>query len=73
MEKSKSFATDDFVVPEGYDSEAYLWVRTSELRNRLGARLFDAVKCWLAENWPFEIPAFPGREIDWKTWRSLLQ
>ena len=58
---------------EGYDSEVYLWVRASELKNGLDARLFDAVKCWLADDWPFENPAFPGREIDWETWRSLLQ
>ena len=58
---------------EGYDSEVYLWVRTSELNNGLDTRLFDAVKCWLADDWPFENAAFPGREIDWKTWASLLQ
>jgi hypothetical protein len=37
------------------------------------ARLFDTVKRWLTDDWPFENLAFPGREIDWKTWRSLLQ
>lgn len=58
---------------EGYDAEVYLWVRASELLSGLDARLFDTVRRWLADDWPFERPAFPGREIDWKTWKLLLQ
>ena len=58
---------------EGYDAEVYLWVRASELESGLDARLFDTVKRWLAEDWSFENPAFPGREIDWNKWDSLLQ
>lgn len=58
---------------EDYDTEVYLWVRASELQSGLDARLFDTVKHWLAEDWPFESPAFPGREIDWTVWESLLE
>ena len=58
---------------EPYDSEVYLWVRASELDSGLDARLFDAVKHWLAQDWPFENPAFPGREIDWTEWESLVK
>ena len=58
---------------EGYDAEVYLWVRASELESGLDARLFDTVKRWLAEDWSFKNPAFPGREIDWNRWESLLQ
>lgn len=56
-----------------YDAEIYLWVRASELHSGLDARLFDTVKNWLAKDWPFENPAFPGREIDWNTWESLVE
>lgn len=55
----------------GYDAEIYLWVRASELESGLDARLFNTVKSWLADDWPFESPAFPGRDIDWKVWESL--
>ena len=58
---------------KAYDAEVYLWVRSSELESDLDARLFDTVKRWLAEDWSFENPAFPGREIDWNRWESLLQ
>jgi hypothetical protein len=56
----------------GYDSEVYLWVRASELDGGLDDRLFSTVKQWLANDWPFRNPAFPGREIDWTLWESLL-
>ncbi|NCF74142.1 MAG: GNAT family N-acetyltransferase [Gammaproteobacteria bacterium] len=58
---------------ETYDSEVYLWVRASELDSGLDARLFDTVKQWLAQDWPFVSPAFPGREIDWTEWESLVE
>ena len=55
----------------GYDVEVYLWVRECEPGTGLDSRLFEVVRCWLAKEWPFKKPAFPGREIDWKTWTSL--
>ena len=58
-------------LARGYDSEVYLWVRTSELPSDLDVRLFDTVRQWLAKDWSIENPAFPGREIDWKEWESL--
>jgi len=56
---------------QGYDSEVYLWVRASELHGDLDSRLFDTVQKWLAKDWPFRNPAFPGREIGWKEWESV--
>jgi hypothetical protein len=55
----------------GYDAEVFLWARESKLGTGLDAKLFAVVKGWLAKKWPFEKAAFPGREIDWKTWRSI--
>ena len=57
---------------KGYDAEVYLWVRTSELQSGLDARLFASVKRWLVDEWLFENPAFPGREIGWKEWATLV-
>jgi hypothetical protein len=55
----------------GYDAEVYLWARQSELAGGLEERLFAAVKAWIAAMWPFKAVAFPGRSIDWETWRSI--
>jgi len=33
--------------------------------------LYETVKKWIKEKWPFQNPGYPGREIDWKTWNSL--
>ena len=57
----------------GHDAEVYLWVRESELENGLDGRLHETVTRWLADNWPFDNPAMPGREIDWDDWNSLTQ
>jgi len=56
---------DPPTVPE-FDSEIYLWVRDDCLE--LDGHLYDTVKAWLDECWPFEKPAFPGREIPWEQW-----
>jgi hypothetical protein len=55
----------------GYDAEAYLWVRKSEFDSGLDQKLLLAVKEWVAEKWPFEKVAYPGREIDWEAWEAL--
>ena len=55
----------------GYDAVVYLWARQSELAAGLENRLYAAVKDWLAREWPFKNVAFPGRDIDWATWRAI--
>ena len=52
----------------GYDAEVFMWVRESELITGLDSRLFETVRIWLKDDWPFENPAFPGRLISWEEW-----
>jgi hypothetical protein len=63
-----------YIVPArkpGYDAEVYLWARQSELAGGLESMLYAAVREWLAKEWPFKKVAFPGRDIDWDTWREI--
>ena len=55
----------------GYDAVVYLWARQSELAGGLESRLYAEVGEWIAKEWPFKKVAFPGRNIDWATWRSI--
>lgn len=55
----------------GYDAVVYLWARQSELAGGLERRLHAAVRDWLARDWPFQKVAFPGRDLDWDTWRAI--
>ena len=57
----------------GYDAEVYMWVRKSELGKGLDQKLFGSVKEWVKREWPFDNVAYPGREIDWKTWQSMKE
>lgn len=54
-----------------FDAEVYLWVRQSELESGLDPILFDAVKNWVKQNWPFQKVVYPGRDISWKEWELL--
>ena len=55
----------------GHDAEVFLWVRESEVAKDLDEALFEVVQQWLASDWPFENPAYPGRAISWAQWDSL--
>ncbi|MDA9722096.1 hypothetical protein N9U55_02300 [Luminiphilus sp.] len=55
----------------GYDTEVFLWVREGEVANDLDQALFEVVQQWLASDWPFENPAYPGRTISWEHWDAL--
>jgi hypothetical protein len=62
-----------YIMPtrkRGYDARIYLWVRKSELDKDLDSILFDAVKEWVVKKWPFNNPAYPGRDIDWDKWEA---
>ena len=54
-----------------YETEIYMWVRKSAYDKGLDHVLFKTVKKWIKEKWPFKKVAYPGRYIDWKTWKSL--
>ena len=55
----------------GHDVEIPMWVRESEADTGLNEHLYNTVRKWVESSWPFKNPAYPGHEIDWKTWRSL--
>lgn len=52
----------------GYDAEIFIWVRQSESATGLDGELFRAVQAWLASDWPFDNPGYPGRSISWDQW-----
>ena len=54
-----------------YDAEVFLWVRDNEVASELDKKLFEVVQRWLASDWPFENPAYPGRTISWEQWDAL--
>ena len=56
----------------GYDAFCALWVRASMVGEGLDEDLFDTVKRWLADVWPFESVAFPGREMSWEAFGALV-
>ena len=51
-----------------FDATVYLWARSDA--PGLDAELESTVKGWLAAEWPFENPAFPGRDIPWDRWEG---
>ncbi|HEY1758718.1 MAG TPA: hypothetical protein VGG72_25325 [Bryobacteraceae bacterium] len=51
-------------VYEGFDAEAYCWVRASHVKE-LDQLLFDTLKSWIRNSWPFQRVIFPGREPTW--------
>lgn len=55
----------------GYDSEATMWVRSDMLDSGLDEELYETVRSWLANDWPFERTAYPGREMSWKEFNQL--
>ena len=54
-----------------YDANIDMWVRASEIDIGLDSILFDSVKKWISEEWPFQKVAYPGREIKWEDWKSM--
>lgn len=47
---------------DDHEADVFAWVRQSEVEKGLDDELFQAVKNWLSETWPFEKVRYPGRE-----------
>jgi hypothetical protein len=56
---------------QGFDAEVYLWARADELPGGLEKELEVRVRNWLAERWPFQNVAYPGRSISWPDWEAM--
>lgn len=55
-----------YIVPcdkGGYDAEVTMWARSDMIASGLDADLYNTVRSWLADDWPFERIAYPGREM----------
>jgi len=47
---------------EEFDADVYMWVRRSEYDKGLDPILFNTVKDWIRDQWPFTRVQYPGRE-----------
>jgi hypothetical protein len=56
---------------DGSDAAAALWVRASEAAGDLDQVLYETVRRWLAERWPFTRVAWSGRELPWEEYDAL--
>jgi hypothetical protein len=45
-----------------FEADVYLWVRKSEYDKGLDPVLFETVKNWITDKWPFTKVRYPGRE-----------
>jgi hypothetical protein len=53
-----------------YEAMLYHWVRQNQIKSGLDEYLFEIVKKWMVEKWPFKKVVYPGREIDWEEWEK---
>jgi len=54
-----------------FDTEIYFWIRDSAFGDGLEPLLYDIIKEWLKNAWPFQSVAYPGREISWEEWTDF--
>jgi len=52
----------------GYDAVAYCWVRSDSAH--LDQALYESFRSFIAEKWPFQATAFPGRDPSWELWTA---
>lgn len=54
-----------------YDVAAFYWVRSGDDADARDQEFGTAFRLWLQMQWPFRGVAFPGRDIDWDTWKAM--
>ena len=56
---------------QGYDCKVTMWVRQSEAESGLDGHLYETVREWVARDWPFAAPGYPGRQLSRAEWDRL--
>ncbi len=56
---------------QGYEAEARMWVRASEVENGLDDEVERWFRPWVANVWPFKRVAWPGRDVPWDKWMAM--
>lgn len=54
-----------------FDAEITMWVRADVVDDGYDVILFETVKQWVEDDWPFQKPGYPGRTISWEDWLNL--
>jgi len=60
-----------YVQPTGapeYEAAVYFWVAERAVNRGLTGAIETAIRTWIAETWPFQSLAYPGRDIPWSAW-----
>jgi hypothetical protein len=71
--EDKLLVPANFVVPAVLENKHFR-IRTLTVNDVIkdyDAILFKTVKEWIANDWPLENPAYPGRDISWDKWEKL--
>jgi hypothetical protein len=55
----------------GVDAEIYLWTTAAEHAAGFDAILYAYFRHWIAAQWPFRNPIYPGRSISWHDYRAM--
>lgn len=55
-----------------FDAQVDLWARSNKVEEGFEELLFKTVKKWVSEKWSFNNVAYPGFEIKWSEWNSIL-
>lgn len=61
----------DRAVKVGADGDVTYWVRVDDAGQGLEPVVDAWARQWLAEEWPFEVALWPGRDISWDEWSKL--
>jgi hypothetical protein len=56
---------------QGYDAQVTMWVTKEQFDRGFEDELFQAVKNWIAKEWPFRKVAYPKRDIAEAEWNAL--
>lgn len=56
---------------QGYDANITYWARESAEGDPADQALGAAVRAWIDSHWPFDAPAYPGRDIPIAEWDAV--
>lgn len=57
----------------GFDAEVTAWGRSLDGEPTWDADFFAQIRAWVVTQWPFDNPAFPGRQIPWQAWSEMAR
>lgn len=64
-----------YILPtnkKDFNAKTYMWVDKKSFDEGKDGLIFNKLKLWVSDKWPFSQVGYPGRDISFEDWKNII-